>query len=166
MDMRTTKRNNICVNETIKDENVKEINHLHQHVDNNLGIQKENDCCELQCAGERHTVDCHKECKDKSRESVGSFTAASKTTQLEKENSDTTALCDKHESYGLNWVSGNDSEKYKKTLEEGFISTKSNIETKEYICNLEHNKYKLQHKTDSSLNVDIVGNNNVKHKVK
>ena len=39
MDLGTTKRNDICVNETIKDENVKEINHLHQHADNNLGIQ-------------------------------------------------------------------------------------------------------------------------------
>ena len=43
------------------------------------------------------------------------------------------------------------------------LRNKLNIDTKEYICQLEHNKYKLQHKTDSCLNVDIVGNNNVKH---
>ena len=65
----------------------------------------------------------------------------------------------------MNWVSGNDPEKYKKILEEGFTSTKLNIDTKEYICNLEHNKYKLQHKKDNNLNVDIGSNNNVEQRV-
>ena len=91
------------------------------------------------------------------------FIAVGNTKQLEKENNDTTTLCDKHESNELKWVSENVPEKYKNTLEEVFTSNKLNIDTKEYICQLEHNKYKLQHKTDSSLNVDIVGNNNVKH---
>ena len=48
------------------------------------------------------------------------FTAAGNTKQLEKENNATTELCNKHESYDLKWVSGNDPEKYKKTLEEVF----------------------------------------------
>ena len=72
------------MNKTIKDENVKEIDDLHQYVNNNLGIQQEYDCRELQCAGKRHNADYKEECKDKSRESVRSFTAAGKTTQLEK----------------------------------------------------------------------------------
>ena len=94
------------------------------------------------------------------------FTAAGNTKQLEKENNDTAMLFDKHESNELKWVSENVPEKYKNTLEEVFTSNKLNIDTKEYICQLEHNKCKIQHKKDSSLNVDIVGNNNVEHKVK
>ena len=66
----------------------------------------------------------------------------------------------------MNWVGGNDPEKYKKTLKEGFTSTKLNIDTKGHICNLEHNKYKLHHKKDSNLNIDIGSNNNVEHEVK
>ena len=85
---------------------------------------------------------------------------------MDKENNATTALCDKHESYSSNWVNENDPEKYKKKLEEGFTSNKLNIDTKEYICNLEHNTYKRQHKEDSGLDVDIGSNNNVEHEVK
>ena len=40
------------------------------------------------------------------------------------------------------------------------------MERKEYICNLEHNKYRLQYKKDSNLNVDIGINNDVEHEVK
>ena len=47
-----------------------------------------------------------------------------------------------------------------------FTSNKLNIDKEEYICNLEHNKYKLQHKKDSSLTVDIWSHNNVEHEVK
>ena len=57
MDIGTTTRNNTYVNETIKDENVKEIDDLYQHVNNNLGIQQEYDCRELPCAEKRHNVD-------------------------------------------------------------------------------------------------------------
>ena len=85
---------------------------------------------------------------------------------MEKENNATTTLCDKHESYSLKGVSRNDPEKYKKTLEEFFTPNKLNLDTKEYICHLEHNKYKLQHKKDSSLTVDIGINNNEEHEVK
>ena len=47
MGIGTTTRNNTYGNETIKDENIKEIDDLHQHVNNNLGIQQKYDCREL-----------------------------------------------------------------------------------------------------------------------
>ena len=64
-------------------------------------IQKEHDCHELQCAGKRNNADYNKEYKEQSRESLGFFTATCYNKELEKENNDTTALCDKNESYEL-----------------------------------------------------------------
>ena len=72
---------------------------------NRPSIQQEHDCRELQCSGKRHNADYNKEYKEQSGKFFGSFTAAGNTKQLEKENNATTALCDKHESYGLKWVS-------------------------------------------------------------
>ena len=71
------------------------------------------------------------------------FNAVGNTKQLENEKNATTAFCDINESYDLKWVSGNDPNKYKKTLREVFTFNKLNIDTTEYICQLEHNKYKL-----------------------
>ena len=72
---------------------------------NRPSIQQEHDCRELQCSGKRHNADYNKEYKEQSGKSFGFFTAAGNTKQLEKENNATRALCDKHESYGLKWVS-------------------------------------------------------------
>ena len=106
--------------------------------------------------GDRDHETFTKKCEEQPRESFALRIIEKKCQRLEKEENDTTNLCENHECYEWKWAGEHINMKCMTNCEEPSLFRKLEIDKLEHDYNLQTSKYKSN--TDSTLNVDMWDN--------
>ena len=120
-------------------------------------IQEDQKSFELKRVGDRDHETFTKKCEEQPRESFALRIIEKKCQRLEKEENDTTNLCENHECYEWKWAGEHINMKYMTNCEEPSLFRKLEIDKLEHDYNIQTSKNKSN--TDCTLNVDTWDNN-------